>query len=100
MALMKTYIAGVGYHAGAYEALRKLWIADRLVLVREPDNPHDPRAVAVYTEEGLKLGYIPRADAGAVAKVMDLGLSYSCGFTGTPSGTSISVTWENGNVEY
>jgi hypothetical protein len=31
-----------------------------LVLRREPDNEHDPNAVAVLTEDGLSLGYVPR----------------------------------------
>lgn len=31
-------------------------------LVREPDNPFDPRAVAVYIE-GSKVGYLSRGDA-------------------------------------
>jgi HIRAN domain len=32
-----------------------------LALVSEPDNPHDPNAVAVWNEERtLQLGYVPR----------------------------------------
>jgi len=32
----------------------------RLTLVREPDNEHDPHAVAVWNEEGtLQAGYVP-----------------------------------------
>jgi HIRAN domain len=31
-----------------------------LTLVAEPDNPHDPNAVAVLTSAGLALGYVPR----------------------------------------
>jgi HIRAN domain len=33
----------------------------KLLLVPEPDNPHDPNAVAVWNEERtLQLGYVPR----------------------------------------
>jgi hypothetical protein len=33
----------------------------RLSLVREPDNPHDAQAVAIWNAEGtLQLGYVPR----------------------------------------
>ena len=31
-----------------------------LTLHAEPDNPHDPNAVAVLTSAGLPLGYVPR----------------------------------------
>jgi HIRAN domain-containing protein len=37
----------------------------RLALVPEPDNPHDPQAVAIWNEErSLQLGYVPAAVAG------------------------------------
>jgi len=33
----------------------------RLALVREPENEHDPNAVAIWNEERtLQLGYVPR----------------------------------------
>lgn len=64
-------LAGFQYHAG--EALwDELKIGDRLTLVREPDNPFDPRAVRVDWH-GHKLGYLPRAENEAVAAAMDRG---------------------------
>lgn len=40
----------------------------RLVLVPEPDNPHDPHAVAIWNEErSLQLGYVPAAFVGELA---------------------------------
>ena len=37
----------------------------RLALVPEPDNEHDPNAVAIWNEEQtLQLGYVPRETAG------------------------------------
>jgi hypothetical protein len=39
------------------------------VLVREPDNPKDPEAVAVHVEGGGKLGYLKREDARRYAQV-------------------------------
>jgi hypothetical protein len=40
----------------------------RLALVPEPDNPHDPNAVAVWNEERtLQVGYVPRETAPALA---------------------------------
>jgi HIRAN domain len=39
----------------------------RLVLVREPGNPHDPNAVAVWNEERtLQAGYVPRDHTAAL----------------------------------
>lgn len=64
-------LAGAQY----YEA-DALWdgmrVGDALALVREPDNPHDARAVRVEWR-GRKLGYLPRAENRAVADEMDRG---------------------------
>lgn len=64
-------LAGFQFYAG-----RALWdemkVGDRLVLVREPENPHDARAVRVEWR-GRKLGYLPRAENRAVAEEMDRG---------------------------
>lgn len=46
----------------------------RVRLVREPDNPHDPNAIAVYAEGTRNLaGYVPRGYAKRLAKVLDSG---------------------------
>jgi hypothetical protein len=64
-------LAGFQYHAGAalWESLQ---LGDRLALVREPENPHDARAVRVEWR-GQQLGYLPRAENEAVAAAMDRG---------------------------
>ena len=58
-----------------YEA-PNLWDAiragDSLDLVREPDNVHDRNAVRVEWR-GFKLGYVPRAQNEAVARMLDRG---------------------------
>ena len=43
-----------------------------LKLVREPDNIHDPNAVAVYFHEE-QLGYVPRVENTAIAQMLDRG---------------------------
>lgn len=64
-------LAGFQYHAG--ELLwEKMNVGDVVTLIREPDNPHDPRAVRVEWQ-GIKLGYLPRAENEAVAAAMDRG---------------------------
>jgi hypothetical protein len=64
-------LAGFQYHAGA-ALWEQLQVGDRLTLEREPDNPHDARAVRV-SWQGRQLGYLPRAENESVAAAMDRG---------------------------
>ena len=64
-------LAGFQYHAGTV-LWDELKVGDPLTLVREPDNPHDSRAVRVEWR-GAQLGYLPRAENEAVAAAMDRG---------------------------
>ncbi|MHB1429062.1 MAG: HIRAN domain-containing protein [Rhodocyclaceae bacterium] len=64
-------LAGFQYHAGA-ALWEELGVGDALTLVREPQNPHDARAVRVEWR-GRQLGYLPRAENEAVAAAMDRG---------------------------
>ncbi|NWG29912.1 MAG: HIRAN domain-containing protein [Rhodocyclaceae bacterium] len=64
-------LAGFQYHAGA-ALWERLHVGDPLALVREPDNPYDPRAVRVEWQ-GRMLGYLPRAENEAVAAALDRG---------------------------
>lgn len=64
-------LAGSQFHD--LEALRpRLRVGDPLTLVREPENPHDPRAVRVEWQ-GHKLGYVPRKENRSVAAALDQG---------------------------
>jgi hypothetical protein len=57
---VKATIVGTKYRSPeAIAVLTRLRPGDRLRLVREPDNPHDPNAVAVYSGT-MHIGYIPR----------------------------------------
>jgi len=64
-------LAGFRYYAGE-ELWSQMREGDRLTLVREPDNPHDTKAVRIEWR-GQKLGYLPRAENAAVAGAMDGG---------------------------
>jgi len=59
-----------------YAEAARLWPllkpGDRLGLVREPDNAHDPYAVRIEWQ-GRKLGYVPRTENRALAWAMDRG---------------------------
>src|SRR5262245_41404792 len=59
-------------HYEAPAVWRDIRAGDRLELVRETDNPHDPNAVRIEWH-GRKLGYLPRTDNSAVARQLDRG---------------------------
>jgi hypothetical protein len=65
-------LAGFQYHAG--RALFPLMqVGDRLTLAREPDNPHDAKAVRVEWRCAM-IGYAPRVDNADLARLMDNGV--------------------------
>lgn len=92
---MHTYIAGAPHHPGARQRIASLRPGKALQLRREPGNPHDRNAVAVHdTRDDLKLGYVPRVDAPAVAKAIDTGMRVEAVFK---SSTFIRINWEADN---
>ena len=66
-------VAGFQYHKGP-AVWRRMRQRDDLKLRREPRNPHDDRAVAVYWHD-RKLGYVPRRENAAIAQMLDRGLT-------------------------
>lgn len=52
-----TKIQGISHHQ---ETLKKCKVGDTLKLKREPNNPYDKYAVAIYTLNGELLGYISK----------------------------------------
>lgn len=71
MLVQSSPLAGSQYHA-AGELRAQMKVGDMLELVREPDNPHDRKAIRVDWR-GRKLGYVPRAQNRAVAAALDQG---------------------------
>jgi HIRAN domain-containing protein len=58
--------AGVSFRPEALDD-RSFDPGRRLALVPEPDNEHDPNAVAIWNEERtLQVGYVPREEAAAL----------------------------------
>ncbi|QMT17433.1 HIRAN domain-containing protein [Planococcus maritimus] len=71
--LLKTsfYINGM-----AYQNLPENWpdilkTNKKIKLQLEPDNPVDENAVAIYTDFGIKLGYVPRFYASGIAALLN-----------------------------
>ena len=71
VAVQESPVAGFQFHQGE-TAWQSLFVGAPLELVREPSNPHDADAVAVYFKT-KKLGYVPRAENRAVAQMLDRG---------------------------
>jgi hypothetical protein len=92
-------IAGVQFHKGARETLASLVPGMRLVLVREPANPHDPLAIAVWLPahrgiERQKLGYLPKASNVEIAWAVASGVALAATFAGCEEGRpQIKVRW-------
>lgn len=69
--LQDSPLAGFQYHEG-----KRVWsqmrVGDALVLIREPDNIHDAKAVRVEWQ-GHMIGYVPRRENADVARLLDGG---------------------------
>ncbi|MBN2134276.1 MAG: HIRAN domain-containing protein [Acidobacteria bacterium] len=71
--LLEFPIAGYQYYKGTeYETFLKE--DEKIILLREPENPYDEKAVAVYFKH-IKLGYIPRIDNKVIANLLDRGIN-------------------------
>ena len=53
------FARGIRHVAGAAEALSTLQPGDRLALVGDPRNPHNPRAVLLRISDGRQVGWVP-----------------------------------------
>lgn len=71
--LFETYVAGTFYVEGMDELEPHLQVDERLEFLREPDNPYDSQAIVIRNADGVKLGYVPRADNVVFARLMDAG---------------------------
>jgi hypothetical protein len=67
--LQDSRIAGSHYY-DCHAVLDRLRPGDSLQLRRQPDNPHDPRAIEVFWRRH-KLGYVSRLDNSAAASLLD-----------------------------
>lgn len=70
--LIETHVAGTS-HVAIRTIEPTLENGSALVLRREPENPHDTLAILILTEEGKKIGYVPRDRNEILARLMDAG---------------------------
>lgn len=71
--LFDTYVAGTTHIEGIEELEPYLSIDDKLNFFREPDNHYDKEAIMIKTQDGVKIGYVPRQDNVIFARLMDAG---------------------------
>jgi hypothetical protein len=98
LVLLRTRVNGEHYYE-AGESLRTLAPGAPLTLRREPANAYDRRAIELFDAAGRKLGYVPRIDNPAVARMMDAGERMRARVTAVTPGTRdirIVVEWLRG----
>ena len=83
--IYRCYVRGVRYRDLPPDYLEALATPSPLDLVREPDNRHDRKAIAVY-HEARKLGYLPREDNLVLAKLIRRGLPVAARLVGVNPG--------------
>ncbi len=71
--LFDSSVAGTSFIEGIEELEPHLNIGDRLQFFREPDNPHDKQAIVIKNYDGVKIGYVPKADNLIFSRLMDAG---------------------------
>lgn len=69
--IYRGYVRGLDYY-NYFELQTQLQPQTPLTLVREPDNKHDYKAIAVQAFE-KKIGYIAREDNAVLARMLDSG---------------------------
>jgi single-stranded-DNA-specific exonuclease len=70
-----TKLAGVTFE-GRQEVVARLETGALLRVQRQPDNEHDPNAIALYDPVGDQVGFFNRGLAAALAPVIDRGASF------------------------
>ena len=71
--LFDTYIAGSSFVEGIEELEKHLNEGEKLDFFREPDNKYDSKAIVIKTDNGAKIGYVPRNDNVIFSRLMDAG---------------------------
>lgn len=72
ISLFQCHVAGLQYYQGPM-IFSHLKPGVQLKLLREPNNPHDSKAIGVFISNGHKRGYVPRTHNPLPADLMDNG---------------------------
>jgi len=71
--LFDTHVAGTSHIEGILELEPHLNIDGKLDFFREPENPYDKKAIVIKNADGVKIGYVPKADNVIFSRLMDAG---------------------------
>ncbi len=71
--LFDTQVAGTSHVEGIEELEGHLKVDDKLDFFREPENPYDNKAIVIKNADGVKIGYVPKADNAIFSRLMDAG---------------------------
>ncbi len=77
--VLKTGLAGAKFHIKSEEeraALHNIQPGTELLLYRDPDNPHNEWAIAVYLTEEDQIGFMSRFKNETIARLMDAGKKF------------------------
>ncbi|NTU70801.1 MAG: single-stranded-DNA-specific exonuclease RecJ [Coriobacteriia bacterium] len=80
-----TKLAGVTFE-GRQDVLGRLAAGSPLRVVRQPDNPYDSNAIALFDAHGDQVGFLNRRLASALAATIDAGVAYDCEVTEVTGG--------------
>jgi hypothetical protein len=69
--ILDCHIAGFTYYDGL-DVIGELRLGTPVTLKSEPENPHDPDAVAIYYGEA-KLGYVPQTKNSFISSLLYFG---------------------------
>lgn len=72
--LCRTHVAGTSHLADLDRVMEEIWTGNWVNLIREPENKYDCNAIRVESENGLKLGYVPKKRSEDLSAVLDLGV--------------------------
>src|ERR671917_1623795 len=70
-------VAGAGRHHAEALSSDAAEPGRPLELRRDPENPHDPNAIAVHAGDGQQVGWVPRELAAELAPSLDAGPPWS-----------------------
>lgn len=98
MAKRKCNIMGSSFHKGAGAMIMRMAPGTVLQLRRQPDNPADANAVAVYYMGENMIGYLGRDIAAHLAPLMDSGMEVRCTKL-LPADATIALEWDGPEME-
>ena len=71
--LIKVHVAGTTHVRNIRDIEPTLNVGDKVNFVRDPENPYDEKAIAMFEKGGRRIGFVPRSQNEILAALMDAG---------------------------